>query len=269
MAGCTPLWEKVQPMSTNRIWDVVSIVLGLVTAGLGCYGAWEFARTLDASNISYIGVAAPVVAAAAALIPPLAEYAWKQGMRFKAVLWWLVLLPAAATVFYSAAERVYHARAGAETVRSALRSDSARAQVELKDAREAELTASKDASKASGWNKKTAKYQGIMATHEAAKVRLESAKSAMLAAEKKATPESAMKAPPWLMPMALDLIAFIAIWAGLTGPKPVKVELPVKKRKKRKPTTPKGKKSPPAAAKPGDPIQMASFNRRPRRTRAA
>jgi len=194
-------------------------------------------------------------------------------MRFKAVLWSLVLLPAAATVFYSAAERVYLAKAGAETERAALRNDSARAQVELKDAREAELVASKDASKAAGWaNKKSAKYQGVMATYEAAKARLESAKLAMLAAEKKATPESDMKAPPWLTPLALDLIAFIAIWGGLTGPKPKAAPVVTKKKRKRKTPPPKGKKSPPTAAKPveaDEPIPMATFNRRTRRTRAA
>jgi hypothetical protein len=207
-------------MTTNRIWSGVSIALGLVAGGLGCYGAWEFAKTLDGSTLSYIAVAAPVVAAAAALIPPLAEHFWKQGMRFKAVLWWLVLLPAAATVFYAAAERVYHAKSGAETERSALRNDSGRAPVELDAARAAELVASAEASKASGWKNKGSKYQGIVATHDAAKARLESAKLALIAAEKKATPESALKAPAWLMPLALDLIAFIAIWSGLTGPTP-------------------------------------------------
>ena len=71
--------------------------------------------------------------------------------------------------------------------------------------------------------------------------KLDQAKHALLIAETKATSESALKAPEWLLPAALDLIAFMAIWTGLTGPKaePTKAKRKTRKRKPRaKPKAP-------------------------------
>jgi hypothetical protein len=39
----------------------------------------------------------------------------------------------------------------------------------------------------------------------------------MLNAERKATTEAPLQAPVWLLPAALDLLAFMAIWTGLAG----------------------------------------------------
>jgi hypothetical protein len=39
----------------------------------------------------------------------------------------------------------------------------------------------------------------------------------LLSAESKATADSPLQAPVWLFPAALDLVAFMAIWSGLTG----------------------------------------------------
>src|SRR5262245_23834314 len=102
-------------------YRVASTVLGLSCAGLGSYGAFEFAQKLEGA-ISYLVIAAPVVAVAAALIPPIAEATWRAGGYVKALLWWAVLIPAGAVVFYSAAERVQDAKAGAEAERGAFRS---------------------------------------------------------------------------------------------------------------------------------------------------
>src|SRR5262245_3183744 len=103
------------------------VALGLVCSGLGSYGAFQFAYRLEGSVTSLV-VAAPVIAATAALIPPLAEATWRSGHILKALLWWAVLLPAGAVVFYSAAERVHDAKAGAEAERSALRGAASRAE---------------------------------------------------------------------------------------------------------------------------------------------
>jgi hypothetical protein len=51
---------------------VTSTVLGLSCAGLGSYGAFEFAHKLE----GYLVIAAPTVAVTAALIPPIAEGTW-------------------------------------------------------------------------------------------------------------------------------------------------------------------------------------------------
>jgi hypothetical protein len=96
-----------------------AFALGLICAGLGCYGAYEFAYRLEGS-VTYLVLAAPVIAGTAALIPPIAEATWRAGGYVKALLWWAVLVPAGAVVFYSAAERVHDAKAGAEADRGAL-----------------------------------------------------------------------------------------------------------------------------------------------------
>jgi hypothetical protein len=124
-------------------YRVASTVLGLSCAGLGSYGAFEFAHKLE-RTMSYLVIAAPMVAVAAALIPPIAEATWRAGGYVKALLWWAVLVPAGAVVFFSGAERVHDAKAGAETERGALRGAAARASAGLTKA-EAELAVARAA----------------------------------------------------------------------------------------------------------------------------
>jgi len=114
-----------------------ALALGLTCAALGCYGAFEFAYRLE-GGLTYLVLAAPVIAATAALIPPIAEATWRSGQIPKALLWWAVLLPAGAVVFFSSAERVHGATAGAEAERGALRGAASRAEATLTRA-EAEL----------------------------------------------------------------------------------------------------------------------------------
>src|SRR4026207_1133703 len=100
---------------------------GTACASLVCYGAFEFAYRLEGS-VSYLVIAAPVVALTAALIPPLAEAIWRSGAYIKALLWWATLIPAGAVVFYSASERIHAAKGGGEAERAALRSAVTRAE---------------------------------------------------------------------------------------------------------------------------------------------
>jgi hypothetical protein len=94
----------------------------LVCSCLGMYGAFEFAMKLEGGAVTYITLAAPVIARAAASIPVLAEATWRERAFLKSLLWWLALIPAGAVVFFSAAERVHVAKAGAQAERVALRS---------------------------------------------------------------------------------------------------------------------------------------------------
>jgi hypothetical protein len=119
-------------MQGHHGWRCASIGLGAVAAALGCWGAYQFGCKLE-GGASYLSIAAPVIALAAALIPPLAENAWRQGQRAKALFWWAVLIPAAATVFFSPAERVHLAKAGAQAERQALRNDASCASKEPAD----------------------------------------------------------------------------------------------------------------------------------------
>ena len=108
-----------------------ALALGLVCSCLGMYGAFEFAMKLEGDAVTYLVLAAPVIAGAAAIIPVLAEATWRERAYLKSLLWWLALVPAGAVVFFSAAERVHVAKAGAQAERVALRSAASRAQAAL------------------------------------------------------------------------------------------------------------------------------------------
>ena len=197
------------------VWRLASIVLGIVTALLGMYGAYQFGLKLE-GKVSYLTIAAPVIAGAAAIIPPLAEHAWRSRQYAKSLMWWAVLVPAAATVFFGAAERVHVAKAGAEAERSALRQEASRASSELAEAKELALKAEAHALKAEARKVCNASCREAKLARDEANAKLDQAKHALLIAETKATTEASLKAPEWLLPAALDLIAFMAIWTGLT-----------------------------------------------------
>ena len=193
-----------------------ALALGLTCASLGCYGAFEFAYRLE-GEVTYLVLAAPVIAATAALVPPIAETTWRGGQTLKALLWWAVLLPAGAVVFFSAAERVHTAKAGAEAERSALRSAASRTAVTLTRA-EAELgKARAAANKARGQKQCGPDCRTKLATELSAQADVDAARRALLQAERKATSESPLKAPMWLLPAALNAVAFMAIWTGLSA----------------------------------------------------
>ena len=127
-----------------------ALVLGIVCSGLGMYGAYEFAFRLEGNSVTYLVLAAPVIAGAAAIMPVFAEATWRQGQPLKSLLWWLALVPAGAVVFVSAAERVHTAKAGAEAERSAHRSAAERARGTLAKTEANVAKARADANKARG-----------------------------------------------------------------------------------------------------------------------
>jgi hypothetical protein len=210
-----------------------ALALGLTCTGLGCYGAFEFAHRLE-GEVTYLVLAAPVIAATAALIPPIAETTWRSGHVLKAILWWLVLLPAGAVVFFSAAERVHTATAGAEAERGALRGAAARAEATLTKA-EAELAKARaQANKARGQKQCGPDCRTKLSAEASAQADVEAARQGLLQAQRKATVESPFKAPVWLLPAALDAVAFMAIWTGLSGwSSAVLVKGPVKRPRRR------------------------------------
>lgn len=242
------------------------LTLGTIAAGLGCYGAFEHALKLEGGSINYLVLAAPVVGAAAALCAYYAECCWRERHWFKAVLWTLVLIPTAATVFYAAAERVHALKAGAHAERIAARSAVTRAELALTEAKAKATQAEADAKAMR--KQKTCKVdcQRIWDTEASnARGRVEIASKALDAVQAKATDESPLQMPIWLLPMALDLFSFLAIWTGLALQKrqqpvdPRVGELETERtkltetvrelrRKLRKPTPPKPpNRTPPAA----------------------
>jgi len=182
------------------------LALGVSCAGLGAFGAYEFAHSLE-GEVTYLVLAAPLIAVTAALIPPIAEATWRGGHPLKTLLWWAVLVPAAAVVFYSAAERVHVAKAGAQAERSALRGAAARAQAALTSS-EAELAKARaDANAARAQKQCGPVCRTKLAAEAAAKADVEAARRELLSAESKATTDSPLQAPTWLLPAALDLVA--------------------------------------------------------------
>jgi hypothetical protein len=56
-----------------------------------------------------------------------------------------------------------------------------------------------------------------LAAEAAANTDVEAARRELLLAEKMAATDSPLQAPTWLLPAALDLVAFMAIWTALSG----------------------------------------------------
>lgn len=219
-----------------------SLLLGLICAALGAYGAFEFTHRLEGA-VTYLVLAAPVIAATAALIPPIAEATWRNGATLKALLWWAVLVPAGAVVFFSAAERVHVAKSGAEAERSALRGAASRAEATLAKAEGELVTARAAANKARGQKQCGPECRTKLAAEASAQADVEAAKLALLHAERQATIESPLKAPVWLLPAALDAVAFMAIWTGLSGfssrvPGRERAKRPRRRTLRRKPRAP-------------------------------
>jgi hypothetical protein len=229
-------------------WRIVATGLGVSATALGCYGAYEYALKLEGGQVTYLVLAAPMVAASAGLIPPLAESLWKQRQRIKSALWWGVLVPAAATVFFAAAERVHHAQASNKAEIGAYSSSVQRAKADLDKAKADRDKAQAEADKAKGWKTCGPQCKGLVAASESRQEAVRQAEATLLAAEARAVSESPLQAPVWLLPAALDVLAFMAIWTGLSGPWRVKGSPPaepiaqpaikLKVRPKKKPVEP-------------------------------
>lgn len=219
------------------------LTLGVVAAGLGCYGSYEHTMKLE-GTMSYLVLAAPVVAGAAALIPYFAERAWQLRHRVKAILWMLILIPTAAVVFFTATERVHFAKAGSMAEREAARSSLTRAEAALADASAKTAQAEADAKAARKLSRKACDARCLArwdTEAQAARQRLTDAAAFANLVEKQAIKEAPLETPAWLLPLSLDLVAFCAIWSGLgmSRPKP-RVRRKVTRRRKptAKPTTP-------------------------------
>lgn len=229
----------MQPLS--KVWRGVLLGVGVVAAGLGAVGAFEFQSKLEGS-INYLVIAAPLVAVAAALIPCFAEELWRAGHRLKALAWGLCLIPAALTVFLSVAERVHYSKAQSAAERAAQHSAVGRAQQALEEAKSYRKTVDEDASKQRKLRRCReecrAKIDDAVAK---ASQRVTEAEEALKAAEGKAVQEAPLSAPAWLLPASLDLIAFLAIWSGLApghlpkAKEEPKAKVKAKRKAKRKP----------------------------------
>jgi len=216
-------------------WRPFVFIVGLVAAGLSCYGAWEYALRLEGGQVTYIVLAAPFLVAAAAFFPPVFHWAWDTGSKLRAILVWpLVVVPAAVVAFYAASERIHHAKAGSHAERLALSSAADRARSDLADAKTAARQAAQVEARFNGVKNCGPQCRNARETAEGARKRAADAEQRLIQAEARATKEAPYQMPPWLLPVSLDLTAFIGIWLGLGGPWRVSTEKPTPHRRKRK-----------------------------------
>ena len=197
---------------------------------------------LEGNAVTYLVLAAPVIAGAATIIPVLAEATWRERAYLKSLLWWLALVPAGAVVFFSAAERVHVAKAGAQAERVALRSAASRAQVALTKG-EASWPWREPMPIRRGLTSSAVLFAGPSSQQKRRrKLTWTLPERELLSAENKATTDSPLQAPVWLLPAALDVVAFMAIWTGLSGHRPRQAVKPVqtkRRARKRKPRAPR------------------------------
>jgi hypothetical protein len=170
---------------------VLSMRLGALARGLVC--SFEF--KLEGGAVTYLVLAAPVIAGAAASIPVLAEATWRERAYLQALLWWAALVPAGAVVFFSAAERVHVAQAGAQAERVALRGVASRAQGALTKADAELVSARAAANQARGLKKCGPDCRSKLAAETTAQAAVDRARGELLQAEKQATTDSPYRLP--------------------------------------------------------------------------
>lgn len=237
-------------MITQVIVRATALLLGSAAAGVGCYAAYEAAAQ---ANGGYLMVAAPVVALSGALLPAYADYAVKHRQYLRALVLILVWLPAAAVVFFNAAERVHSAKALGEAQREANRTVVTRAGADLTEAKTEAKAATAAADKVRGKTDKTCHVQcaSLKASEAAALDRVAKAQAALAAAEAHAVTEADLKAPDWLLPAALDIVGMVLIGCGFGlgavqgKPTAAREEVPAKEA----PAMPKAPRDRSAAAK--------------------
>ncbi len=215
-------------MKTNvtlLLTRITALTVGTAAAGVGCYASYEAALKADGG---YLVLAAPIVAIAAAVIPCFWERAVHDKQWIRATALFLVGLPCVATIYYTAVERNHLAKAGGEAERAALHTAVDRARANLNEASQAKATATAAANRVRGLEGQACKAACLSAkaTETAAITRVTQAEAALVAAEAKAVTEVGMKAPDWLLPLALELAGMILIAAGFgLGRQPATVTL--------------------------------------------
>jgi hypothetical protein len=211
----------------STAWRSVAVLLGIILAALGAKGAWEYAHALE-GQVSYVVFAACVVGIAAAVLPAIAEWQWRDGAYVKALLLWIAFILCAAVVVTAVIERMHAAKALGEAERSSKRATVERATAYLTFIVQADNKARADSDRYAKWSEKACAAHSRCTSTRAAAARLSQerhiANEMVLKAEREAVTESAVKQPPWLLG--------IALWAGLTGPRPGTP--PAVKRRRRK-----------------------------------
>jgi hypothetical protein len=201
-------------------WRPTMFLVGCVATAVSCYGVYEYTMKLEGGVVSYIVVGSIMCVMAGSLIPPLAESVWKNGEIIKSCLWWLALTPILALIWFSSAERVHNAKAGSQAERAALWAAATRAEKNLEDAKAILIPLEEKEAKAKGIEKDkcNTKCRSDLIAAEDARQKVAAAEADLASKQGKSTMESKFVPPVWLLPTAIDILGFLAIWTGLSGP---------------------------------------------------
>ena len=213
-------------------------VMGVGATGISAYAATSHAFALEES-ISYLVVAAGMIAVSVTIIPPAVETLWRRGHRLKAGCWILALVPAATVVFTSAATRVHDANEAARAERISLERAAKRVEQDRDSARERLATAIGQADRYRGLSDKDCNHRcrTARASEIEARAQAVNADTRLTEAEKLLRTASALTAPNWILPVAVDMIGFLGVWTAWSGSRRRPVQ-PKKIKTKRRRATP-------------------------------
>lgn len=214
-------------------WRRAALACGVALAALGAYGSWDYAKGLE-GTISYVVLAAPVVALAAGILPAVAEWQWREGAWLKAALLWVAFGLCAVTVAGAVAERMHTAKAQGEAHRAALRTAVERAQSEYQAKLKETTPASEAKDRTIGWKTCGPSCVAIRAKSDRLNTELATARMALANAEQAAVAEAPLKLPSWWIAAAMSVTEVLLIWAGLTGPRPKEAAPKAPKRRRRR-----------------------------------
>lgn len=224
------------------------LTVGAIAIGLSMYGAYTAAFKVE-GEVSYVVIAAPLVAGVAALAPVFAEHSFRDGANVRGLFWVLALIPAGVVAFDGAYQRTHHAKALTLSERQAHERAVQRAEADLKSAKAeaAAKAAEADKYRAVRDDQCGPKCALARSAEQRANAAVTAAEGKLLASDKLKTAAPAWALPPWVLPVALDVTAFLAIWSGLSPgrkrkpkqEKAVQAQVQAPKRKpKRRPAAP-------------------------------
>lgn len=205
-------------MNTTKLngWYPVMFLLGCGIGGLNAWAAWEFYLRIEGS-VTYLVIAAPVLALAVNIIPPAARIAWQRDTVMAMAL--LAAIPLCAWFLFStSAERLHQTKAAQSAKNSAVVLASTRAEAELAEAKAKYNSMDKEIALA-GANRDCQKQLRCRATLEQAvslQDRIGKAEAALKELQSTVSSESRWKAPDWLLPSVIELLAFLFTWFGLS-----------------------------------------------------
>jgi len=250
----------------------LATVIGLALMGLDAFGSWE-AQLKEAGQVTYIVLAAPVIATAACFLLLLAERARSEGHPWKAAALVVAFLFAGSVVVMAALERTAGAQDRALATRQTANQPVTLARGALKSAEQAlakaEAAASAECATGAG-----RRCRALVAREDAARQRVANSRAALtqvgvVVAENPRAKALAALLPiseatiglyaPAVVPLAMLTVGLACIWYGIPHQVPEPEKVRARKRPRRR--APRPRPAPTAAR--GDnviPLKAANEN---------